>query len=358
MLSFVTDRLLDYLRRQAYWSKLEPVLLVALLYAAALVLTYQYIQWRYHYAPEVFLFLRSYLARQVTVSFVALALAAVALIAPLRRVDPAAPSSLAARFRDRMGLRIAALVVIAALASLAWAATLPKRTVDDVRILLHTATGRSADLGFDRNALTYLVYELNRQQDAWHYEIDTELFDEAASTHAAHQACARHPVALLCLAGAWAREAGAGQLILISGQSLGELGAPHYYWSHAGGTSLVSTADWRGFPQPSVYEYLAYSIIQQTIRIHLDIQCGLLSEKLEREADKRGGLFEYMPDRELMRARLLSAQLGSRMEETLFNCFGPDYTVNARRLLTLDWLREGQVQKNLERVYDVKLSAS
>jgi len=106
-----------------------------------------------------------------------------------------------------------------------------------------------------------------------------------------------------------------------------------------------------------VYEYLGYSLIQQTIRIHLDAQCEHLAS-LEREAGHLGGLFEYMNNTGQMRARLLSAQLRLAMEETLFNCFGPQYTVDAKHLLSLHWLRSDTVQKNLQRVYGVQLTGS
>jgi hypothetical protein len=358
MLGEVWKRLFGYLERQPYWSKLEPVLLAGLLYVAALVLTYQYVQWQYHYAPEPFVFLRSYLAKQVTAVYLAVALAVMALLVTPRATDTGAPSGWRIVRRRGFWLRVSSVSAAAVLAGLVWAATSPSRTADDITIVFHTESRLSSDLGFDTNALTYLIYELNRQQRAWHYEIDTELFDASAVTHAARASCEAHPVVLLCLAGAWAAESGAGQLILVSGESLGKLGAPHYFWSHEAGVSVISTADWRGFSEPSVYEYLAYSIIQQTIRIHLETQCRLLSQRLEREATMRAGIFEFVPNRAMMPPRLLSAQLSSPMEETLFNCFGAQYTVDAKRLLSLDWLRSEPVPNNLRRVYGVRLSGS
>ena len=187
--------------------------------------------------------------------------------------------------------------------------------------------------------------------------LTSNLWYPGVVSSAARTFCDGHRlIPLLCLAGAWSDENGGGQIILITGESLGELGQPHYFWSHEGKASLISAAHWQAFKQPSVYEYLAYSVVQQTIRIHLDTQCRLLSELLEREVNERGGLFEFMTRRDLMRARLLSAQLGPDMEEKLFNCFGPEYAVDAKRLLSLDWLRSDSVRKNLQRAYSVDLS--
>ena len=358
MLGEIWKRLFAYLERQPYWATIEPLLLAGFLYVAALVLTYQYVQWQYHYVPGPFVFLRSYLAKQVTVVFVAAALAFAVLVAKPRSADPNAAPGWRAMLRRSFLLRASCVAAVAVLAGIAWAATAPSRTANDITIKFHAQSGLSSDLGFDTRALTYVVYELNRQQNAWHYETDGKLFEESAITRAARKSCEAHPIMTLCLGLAWADEHHAGELIIISGESLGQLGAPHYFWSHERSVSIVSTADWRGFTEPSVYEYLAYSIIQQTIRIHLEVQCRLLSDLLEDEARERGGMFEFMDDRDLMRARLLSAQLGPAMEEKLFNCFGPEYAADAKRLLSLDWLRSPTVQSNLQRVYGVRVSGS
>jgi hypothetical protein len=357
MIGEIWKRLFAYLERQPYWAKIEPFLLAGFLYIAALVLTYQYVQWQYHYVPGPFVFLRSYLAKQVTVVFLAAALGIAILVAKPRPADPDAARGWRAILWRSFLLRASCVAAVAVLAGVVWAATAPSRTADDITIKFHTEGRLSSDLGFDTDALTYLVYELNRQQNAWHYETDGKFFEEGAVTRAARKTCEGHPIVTLCLGLAWADEHRAGQLILISGESLGKLGAPQYFWSHEGSVSVVSTADWRGFTEPSVYEYLAYSIIQQTIRIHLEGQCRLLSDLLEDEARERGGMFEFMDNRNLMRARLLSAQLGPAMEEKLFNCFGPEYTEDAKRLLSLNWLRSQTVQDNLHRVYGVRVSA-
>jgi hypothetical protein len=38
------------------------------------------------------------------------------------------------------------------------------------------------------------------------------------------------------------------------------------------------------------------------------------------------------------------------MEELLFNCFGPAYAADAGRLLSLEWLHDERVQRNLRSV--------
>src|SRR5512139_536717 len=65
--------LLDYLRRTPFWPALEPVLLIGFLYAGVCIVSYQYLQWRYQVTLDLPLFLQSYLLRQVSVGFAALA---------------------------------------------------------------------------------------------------------------------------------------------------------------------------------------------------------------------------------------------------------------------------------------------
>ena len=174
MFGEIWKRLFAYLERQPYWSKLEPILLIGLLYVAALVLTYQYVQWQYHYAPSPVVFLRSYLFKQVTVVSLAVGLAVLALVAGTLRTPSAATATWKALLLKHVWLRVLGVVVVAVVAGFLWAVMAPHRTTDQITIKFHTNRGALSEIGFDTSALTYLLYELNRQQNVWHYEIDVE----------------------------------------------------------------------------------------------------------------------------------------------------------------------------------------
>src|SRR5882724_2761826 len=106
MLWEIWRRLFAYLERQPYWKKVEPIFLVVLLYSAALILTYQYLAWRYHYDPGPSVFLRSYFFKQATVSFVAIGLV-VFLIATLQLKEPGSVFKWSMLLRRQVVSRIA-----------------------------------------------------------------------------------------------------------------------------------------------------------------------------------------------------------------------------------------------------------
>jgi hypothetical protein len=93
---------------------------------------------------------------------------------------------------------------------------------------------------------------------------------------------------------------------------------------------------------------MAYCLMVQSILIHLDINGGGLPPgTFEPSAASHGGVFQFNPNKEVLKATILAAQLSPEEESLLFNRFGADYMNVCRQLLTLDWLRSERVVKNL-----------
>ena len=66
MIAKFFDLLLDYLKGQSYWPLVQPIFSLLSLYVISCVIAYQYIEWRYHFTPELVTFLHSYIIKQVT----------------------------------------------------------------------------------------------------------------------------------------------------------------------------------------------------------------------------------------------------------------------------------------------------
>ena len=71
----IMARLAEYLKGKPYWSQIEPLFTLVSLYITTGILAYEYIQWAYHVAPPLSLYLNSYIFNQITVVFAAIGLA-------------------------------------------------------------------------------------------------------------------------------------------------------------------------------------------------------------------------------------------------------------------------------------------
>lgn len=141
-------------------------------------------------------------------------------------------------------------------------------------------------------------------------------------------------------------------MIAITTKSLGR----DHFWLNRGSTSVITTADWKPFIPPSLYEYLVYSVLTQSVILHLNSQCSGLPVGAFRESREGfGDLFEFSPRRYAMKAAILAAHLSPLQEQMLMNCFGAGYMKTTSSLLTLEWLRSDAVRKNLERNFEVSL---
>lgn len=349
MIGEIWRTLVGYLEKQPYWARLQPFLLFGFVYVGVAVTAYEYVQWQYGLSPSPPAFLRSYLFQQVTI--VMAAIGAALLILRLDRASPAPAAGgwrgwLAAR-RSALLWRGAGLLLVLIAAAALWLRIAPA-AVADVRLKLEPPGGVLRRLNFDPIAFAYLVYELNRQQRSWHFEIDLDPFEADLLASRDRTRCHGDAFERLCLAQAYvtALPEPPGAFILVTGARFEAAEARYYYWLHGGAVSVISAADWER-EQPPIYDYLAYSTIIQSILIHLDQRCPGFTQRHAEDRVTRGELFEFQPTPQLMPAALLSAHLSRATEELLFNCFGPAYAADAGRLLSLDWLHAAAVQRNL-----------
>jgi hypothetical protein len=370
--------LLDYLKRTPYWNRLEPVFLLGFLYAGASVVSFQYIQWRYGVTLELPLFLRSYLFRQVTVVFWALVLAWIILTfrTGKARSAQAGKEPSVARRRRALAARVACALLVLAAALLFALRLAPHSDVSSIRVmfappgeLVEDAEAAPAvnacgqppvPAAQQTDALVYILFELNRLQRAWHFEVDFTPFTQALPSGTAVKRCQADDTPPLCLAEAFhdqerRRNPTFPPLVVITPDKLDAGSRRNWFWQHRGPVSVITTRDWRSYCAPSLYEYLAYTLILQGVLIHLDAHCGGIPPRpSETEGVLHGNVFEYQPRREAMKAAILSGHLGPEDERLLLNCLGPQYMETTAKLLRLDWLRTDPVRGNLRTVYGVE----
>lgn len=340
MLLQLWEAVQGYVKDKPYASALRPALGLLSVYLVALVTTYEYVQWQYHVSPPVPLFLGSYLFRQVSIGF-----AAFAVLLYVFRTRPAEPARVPPAWRRAWRAvgpkRLAVAALVVALAVVALVRLAPARA-SHVRVRFLSDPGGS----FDRYALVYLLYELNKLQRHWYFEVDFDTFDPVELSSAEREDCGGRP---LCHARLLAR----GQpFIGITTEALGQ----DSFWQNDGLTSVLTTQGWADHAPPGVYEYLAHGVVVQSLLIHLNAHCrGLPSGAYEPSRAAHGDLFQFSPRRQAMKAEIMAAHLSPDGEELLLNCFGVDYMTTASSLLTLDWMHTKRVEDNLRRAFGVTL---
>jgi hypothetical protein len=334
------DLLLDYLKARPYWPLLQPVLLLLSLYVISLVGAYQYIEWRYHFTPDLPIFLHSYLVKQISVVFLALALLALLMGTRWRNgIHTAAAKKIRGGIRSfAMGLTLAGIILI--LASAMFLHFAPHR-VSHIKVKL-----MDAPASFDGYALTYIVYELNRLQADWHFTLDPDPLNKDSLASKDTARCGEDS---LCYAKLIANNQ---PFIGITETGFNE----DSFWINSGVVSVISAGQWKEYQPPSTYEYLAYSLIVQSTMIHLNRNCsGLPVGAFQQSRLSYGDLFEFLPRRNQMKAAILAAHLNPQGQELIANCFGLEYMNNLEHLLSLDWLRSGRVHDNLQKTFRISL---
>jgi hypothetical protein len=336
----------EYFKDKPYWPAIQGLLTLLSLYLTASVLAYEYLRWQYGLEPALEQFLRSYLFKQI--SLIALTVFLIGLLFRLAERPRAATAEGAwavslRKYAPGLGKRAALAGLVLCLAVPVFNSLTPRKA-SNIRILFL----EDPDPEFDRDALVYLLYELNQRQRQWYFKVDFDVFNKNALTSSELKACEGEREALC-----FAEMTGAGQqLIAITTRPLG---ADHF-WLNRGSTSVITTADWKPYIPPSQYEYLVYSVLTQSIVLHLNTQCsGLPVAAFQESREGFGDLFEFSPRRYAMRPAILAAHLSPPQEETLLNCFGAEYMKATSSLLTLEWLRSDAVRKNLERSFHVNL---
>src|SRR5262249_7520555 len=152
----------------------QPVFTLVTLYVVGCVIAYQYIEWRYHFTPELMTFLSSYLVKQISVVFLAIALLALVLAAGWKqgvRTEAAARITAWVRIGAK-NLIAAGIIVILAVA--VFFRLIPHRVNHiTVKFLEQPAS-------FNEYAFAYIVYEINRFQNDWHYTLDPDVFNRGS----------------------------------------------------------------------------------------------------------------------------------------------------------------------------------
>jgi hypothetical protein len=308
-------------------------------------MSFQWMSSRTAFKPTLQMFSESYLARWITIA--ALGLAALTL---LFRSSPSVPTESAGKLRRfwaanrRLVLyRSLGVVVILALVALGFLMTMPSHASH--------ITVRFMDLSSDVTAegLAYLIFEINRLQPNWYFEIDFEPFnpEEFSSTEAARCRDSERPK--LCQALTLAK---GKPFIGITSEPLG--GA--YFAEHRGVVSVITTAEQPVYAPLSSYEYLAYTLILQGMSIHLDADNNLPDEAFDSKTLSHGDAFEFVRYRPAVKSSILAARLTPEGEGLLLNRFGRDYVATCASLLTMDWLYSDRVKNNLENVFNTKLT--
>jgi hypothetical protein len=340
------DIIIGYVKDTPAWPVLRPVAALVSLYVTALVLVYQFVEWQYRLSPSLALFMRSYLVKQVTVVCGGVALVVFLLHRLAPPAEPAsAPGTAPRRLRlpGRQAAKVlASVAVVVAAAGLLFSWMAP-RSVANVRVKFLT------EPEVNPYAMAYVLYELNRTQKQWFFEVDFDVFNENALTRREREDCAG-PERTLCLADL---SAGGKPFIGITTEPLED----DFFWKNRGPVSVVSTHGWRQYAPPGEYEFLTHAVIVQSLVIHLNAHCAGLPTGAFRESRVSvNELFQFTPRRHAMKAAILAAHLDRKSELLLFNCFGPEYVGVAGHVLTLEWLRAGRVRDNLERAFRVNVT--
>jgi hypothetical protein len=346
MLGKIWDLTLDYLKEKGVWGTLRPIVIVSAVFLAAHMLTLQYLKWQYEFSPPLWLYVRSFYFQRIVLVFVVVLVTLLAL-----RVGPAAP--VLARWRKmrryiriyRRAILYRTLVLVAACLLLTggflW---LSPRRVTHISIKLMDEPAR-----INVSALAFLVYELNRRQRTWFFEIDFEPLNPEALTSVEQKECKDSDRPLLCYAERWA----AGRpAIVITEDPLGLA----YFCEHRGSVSVVSTADRDAYAPLTDYEFLMYSVIVQSAIIHLDQYAALPAQAFKNRDSTQGGVFQFNPRKDALKSMILAASLSPTEEQLLLNEFGPEYTRSTKDLLSMRWLYSQQVTNDLQTFYSVKLS--
>jgi len=346
--------LTEYFKGKPYWSAIQPAVALLSVYVAACVLAYEYLQAQYSLAPLrigearlplLNLFVHSYIFKQITLAAVTIGVVGLLFRILDRKTAPLGQPGWVEgmrRYRGPLLKRAIVVLVVLAVAIPLFRQSMP-RDVGNVRVLFF----QDPDPEFDQGAFVYLLYELNARQSRWHFDVEFDVFNSNAHTDEL-QACEGEPL-WICVA---EKEAAGRPLIALTTEPLGT----DHFWQNRANVSVITTADWQPYVPPSTYEYLVYSVILQSLLIHLNTECsGVPPASFQESRIGFGDLFEFSPRRYAMKPAILSAHLSPVQQVMLMNCFGPDYVNTVSSLITLGWLRSDPVKGNLKANFRVDL---
>jgi hypothetical protein len=338
MIDKFVELLVELFKDKAWWPFIRPVFQVVVLYVVTTVIAYQYIEWRYHFTPELATFLHSYIVKQISVVFLTLVLLVYVFGLQWKSAQIEAIARLATWVRSgAKTLVVAGIIVVFALTIF-------------LRLMPHSVSHIQIQFieepkSFDQYAFAYIVYELNRFQTEWHFTLNADTRNPAELS-TTDEACGKDK---LCYA----------NLIAENQPFIGivESGFEQdSFWINSDAVSVISAGQWKRYEPPSIYDYLSHVLIVQSMLIHLNQSCGgVPSTAFKASRFSYGDLFEFVPRRNQMRVAILAAHLSPKGEELLANCFGLEYMNLCNQLLSLGWLHSGRVHENLEKTFGVKL---
>jgi len=339
------NTIVAYFKDKPYWSRIQPIITLLSLYLIALILAYQYLIWQFHFSPSISVYLRSYIVKQIT-----LITAGVGALFLVFGYTTRRGRQRRLRHRKLLLLRIyiarsgKRLVLSGAILTLIMALFLyfTPHSVNHIRVRFLD------EPEFDEGAFVYILYELNRLQNAWYFEMDFDVFNEAELTSVQRQKLRDSSIFDIAVLVADGKP-----FIGITSRKIGE----DYFWQNQGKVSVVSTWGWKELAPPSIYEFLAHAVIVQSLLIHLNSNAGGLPRGSFLESRvSSNDLFQFTPRRYAMKATILAARLSPEGEELLFNAFGAEYVSVYSKLLGLDWLHSTRVAQNLQHAFGVRLS--
>lgn len=342
MLGKIPELIVGYLKGRPYWTAIEPFVVVLLVWGAAQTLAYNWLARSSSFKPSLEVFATSYLSLRITIATLgAFMLILIFRIGSKPRADRAVGrfSALWQAHRRSIVYRSLGTALVLAAVAVGYLIYSPNRVSHVTVRFVSLAPYVKAE------ALAYLIYELNRNQPHWQFNVDFKPSSTEELPSELGPDCSPRPQ--LCLAEGLAN---GEPFIAITQEDLG--GA--YFAEHRGPVSVISTAG-EPYEPLSVYEYLVYCLILQSLVIHLDEHGGLPGDAFAANAPNRGGLFQFIPERRALKSSILSARLNPEEEALLLNMFGADYVATVSRLLTMEWLYSERVAGNLSRAFDVAL---
>ena len=248
MLWKIWDILTGYFKDAPWWRAVQPFVLIVLCGIVAEIFAYQFVRTQYGFSPDLRVFLGSYLSVRIAlVTAAALTLLILLRLEPRpdARPEPGRLTAFLRRHQRTIAYRSAVTLLVAGVTAAGFLARSPSRVSHiTIRFMGLPETVKP-------DALAYIVYELNRPQRQWHFDVDFAPFNELALTSGERSRCVPDPQPLLCHAEQIA--ASGGPVIAISDRPLN--GA--YFATHRGLASVISTADAGSYAPLTAYEYLA-----------------------------------------------------------------------------------------------------
>ncbi|MDB5293360.1 MAG: hypothetical protein JWL69_4601 [Phycisphaerales bacterium] len=342
LLADLLDPIKEYLKDKPLWHKVEPAFVLLVVYLAANAAVWEFYQRESHIELPLGLYLQSYLFKRLTIAFAFTACALILLFRKRRRSGPGAPP---ARQRFARILRArwrAAARSVAILGLLAIALVIVMRRFSPyhpahVRIVFLD----TPDAHFDRYAFGYLVYEVNRAQTDWHFEVDYKEVNPGAFSTEQEKRFAGDD-GLLALA-SW--KADGQPCIGITTRPFND----HAFWMNRDQCSVISTADWQRLKPPGTYDYLMFTVVLQGMVIHLNqTGGGLPPGAYAPDRPERGSVLDFAQRRGALKPSLLAGRLEPDDQRLLLNRFGPEYLNTTLTMLKLDWMHTPAVVANLK----------